>query len=59
MPTRIININTNPHMKKMVKPTRMFKSLLLAGLLAGPMLAFNAMAQNREDIAMVPTRHRH
>ena len=32
----------------------MFKSLLLAGLLAGPVLAFNAMAQNREDIAWSP-----
>src|ERR1035438_5229762 len=36
-------------MKRMVKSSRMFKSLLLAGLLAGPMLAFNAMAQTRED----------
>lgn len=36
-------------MKKMTKSSRMFKSLLLAGLLAGPMLASNAMAQNRED----------
>ena len=33
----------------------MFKSLLLAGLLAGPMLAFNAMAQNREDDHWSPT----
>src|SRR5712692_1721102 len=32
----------------------MFKSLLLAGLLAGPMLAFNTMAQNREDIHWSP-----
>jgi hypothetical protein len=42
-------------MKKMVRPTRMFKSLLLAGLLAGPMLAFNAMAANREDDHWSPT----
>jgi len=33
----------------------MFKSLLLAGLLAGPMLAFNAMAQSREDDHWSPT----
>jgi hypothetical protein len=54
MPTKIININKNPHMKRMVKSSRMFKSLLLAGLLAGPMLAFNAMSQNREDIQWSP-----
>ena len=36
-------------MKRIVKSSRMFKSLLLASLLAGPMLAFNAMAANRED----------
>jgi Immunoglobulin domain len=33
----------------------MFKSLLLAGLLAGPMLAFNTMAQTREDDHWSPT----
>jgi hypothetical protein len=38
----------------MVKSSQMFKSLLLAGLLAGPMLGFNAMAQNREDIQWSP-----
>jgi hypothetical protein len=32
----------------------MFKSLLLAGLLAGPMLSFNAMSQSREDIHWNP-----
>jgi hypothetical protein len=32
----------------------MFKALLLAGLLAGPMLAFNAMSQNRVDIHWSP-----
>jgi hypothetical protein len=41
-------------MKKMLKPSRMFTALLLAGLLAGPMLAFNAMSQNREDIHWSP-----
>src|SRR6267154_4867114 len=41
-------------MKRIVKSSRLFKSLLLAGLLAGPMLAFNAMAQNREDIHWSP-----
>jgi hypothetical protein len=41
-------------MKRIVKSSRMFKSLLLAGLLAGPMLAFNAMSQTREDIAWSP-----
>ena len=41
-------------MKRMMKSSRMFKSLLLAGLLAGPMLAFNTMAQNREDIHWSP-----
>jgi Immunoglobulin domain len=55
MPTiKIININKNPHMKRMVKSSRMFKTLLLAGLLAGPMLAFNAMSQSREDIQWSP-----
>ena len=33
----------------MVKSSRLFKSLLLAGLLAGPMVAYNSMAANRED----------
>src|SRR5438552_4907452 len=46
--------NTNRTMKRMITSTRMFKSLLLAGLLAGPMLAFNVMAQNREDIHWSP-----
>jgi hypothetical protein len=41
-------------MKLMIKSSRMFKSLLLAGLLAGPMLAFNTMAQSREDIHWSP-----
>ena len=54
MPTRIININRNPHMKRKKNSYQPFKSLLLAGLLAGPMLAFNAMAQTREDIAWSP-----
>jgi hypothetical protein len=49
MPTKIININRNPHMKRKINSSRMFKALLLAGLFAGPMLAFNAMAANRED----------
>jgi hypothetical protein len=49
MPTKIININRNPHMKRKINSCRMFKSLLLAGLLAGPMLAFNATAATRED----------
>jgi hypothetical protein len=42
-------------MKQMMNSSRMFKSLLLASLLAGPMLAFNAMAQNREDINWAPS----
>jgi Immunoglobulin domain len=41
-------------MKQMMNSSRMFKSLLLAALLAGPMLAFNAAAQNREDIHWAP-----
>ncbi len=41
-------------MKRMINFSRLFKTLLLAGLLAGPMLAFNAMAQNREDIHWTP-----
>src|SRR6266446_7229467 len=36
-------------MKRMINSSRMFKSLLLAGLLAGPLLAYNAIAANRED----------
>jgi len=36
-------------MKTKINFSQTFKALLLAGLLAGPMLAFNAMAQNRED----------
>jgi hypothetical protein len=36
-------------MNQMMNPSRMVKSLLLAGLLAGPMLAFNVTAANRED----------
>lgn len=47
--------NTNPHMKKMVKSSRMLKALLLAGLLAGPMLAYNSMAATREDIIWAPS----
>ena len=42
-------------MKKMLKSPRMFKSLLLAGLLAGPMLAFNTMAATREDDHWAPS----
>ena len=38
----------------MTNPRRLVKTLLLAGLLAGPMLAFNTMAQNREDIHWNP-----
>jgi len=33
----------------MINSPRLFKALLLAGLLAGPMLAYNAMASTRED----------
>ena len=33
----------------MTKISALIKSVLLAGLIAGPVLAFNAMAQNRED----------
>jgi hypothetical protein len=54
MPVKNNNKKTNPHMKTMVKSSRLFKGLLMAGLLAGPMLAFNAMAQTREDIAWSP-----
>ncbi len=36
-------------MNRMMNPSRMVKSLLLAGLLAGPMLALNVTAANRED----------
>ena len=54
-PTEIININRNPRMKRIVKPSQLFRSLLLAGLLAGPMLAFNAMSANREDDHWSPT----
>lgn len=36
-------------MKKMINSSQPLKILLLAGLLAGPMLASNAMAQSRED----------
>jgi Immunoglobulin domain len=41
-------------MKRMLKSSRMFKALLLVGLLAGPMLALNSMAQTREDIHWNP-----
>jgi len=41
-------------MKRMINSPRMFKALLLAGLLAGPMLAFNAMAQSRQDVHWSP-----
>jgi hypothetical protein len=41
-------------MEKILKSSRMYKALVLAGLLAGPMLAFNAVAQNREDIHWSP-----
>lgn len=37
-----------------MKSSQTLKALLLAGLLAGPMLAFNAMSQNREDIQWSP-----
>jgi hypothetical protein len=40
-------------MKKKINPSRLLKSLLLVGLLAGPM-AFNAMAATREDIHWSP-----
>ncbi len=36
-------------MKRTMKPSLAFKAMLLAGLLAGPMLAFNAKAQTTED----------
>ena len=42
-------------MNQMMNPSRMVKSLLLAGLLAGPMLAFNVTAANREDDHWSPT----
>lgn len=54
MPTQNININninninTTPHMKRTVNSSRLFKSLLLVGLLAAPNLAFNAMAQESD-----------
>lgn len=41
-------------MKKPINSFKAFKTLLLAGLLAGPVLAFNMMAQTREDIAWSP-----
>jgi hypothetical protein len=47
--------NTNRIMNQMINPSRMVKSLLLASLLAGPVLAFNAMAQTREDNHWSPT----
>ena len=42
-------------MKRKINSIRPFKALLLAGLLAGPMLAFNAMAATREDDHWSPT----
>jgi hypothetical protein len=44
MSTNINTINTNPNMKTKIKSSQMFKALLVAGLLAGPLLALNAMA---------------
>ena len=41
-------------MKTKINFSQTFNALLLAGLLAGPMLAFNAMAQTREDIQWSP-----
>jgi len=41
-------------MKKKISSFQLPKSLLVAGLLAGPILAFNAMSQNREDIQWSP-----
>jgi len=41
-------------MKRKVNSFQPLKSLLLAGLLAAPMLAFNAMAQGRTDIVWSP-----
>jgi hypothetical protein len=40
-------------MKRKINSPQLLKSLLLAGLLAGP-LAFNAMAATREDIQWAP-----
>jgi hypothetical protein len=42
-------------MKRKISSFQPLKSLLLAGLLAGPMLAFNTMAATREDIIWVGT----
>ncbi len=50
--TKINNITTP--MKRMVKSSRLFKSLLLAGLLVGPTLAFNAMAVPETDYHWSP-----
>ena len=41
-------------MKRMVKSSRMFKALLLAGLLAAPNLAFKAMAVPEADYHWSP-----
>ncbi len=54
MPTKFINININPHMKRLVKSSRLFKSLLAAGLLAAPNLTFNAMAVPETDYHWSP-----
>ncbi len=49
MPINMHNNNTTPNMKRLLNSSRLFKGLLLAGVLAGPMLAHNAMAATRED----------
>jgi hypothetical protein len=54
MPTRIININRNPHMKRKINSIQPFKALFLAGLLAGPVLAYTSMAAPRTDDAWSP-----
>lgn len=49
MKTKINNRNTNLDMKTKINFCRPLKALLVAGLLATPMLASNALAQGQED----------